>query len=93
MWNKLGGKYFLMPDPRKIDFHTETLFGFKDGRAWGTDEYGRRHAREGDPEVRRLRDREWRTFQRAKQSWDSSLGKLSDRELRMAWDDFDRDES
>ena len=70
-----------------------TLVGFKDGRAWGTDEYGRRHARDDDPEVKKLRDREWRTFQKAKQSWDSSFGELSDKELRRAWDGFDRDDT
>ncbi len=77
MWNKLGGKFFLMPDPRKVTFHTQTLVGYDDGRAWGTDEYGRRHTRDDDPEVKRLRDIEWNAFQQSKRSWDTTFGELS----------------
>jgi hypothetical protein len=84
LWNKLGGKYFLMPDPRKVTFHTQTLVGYNDGRAWGTDEYGRRHARDDDPEVKRLRDIEWNAFQKSKKSWDSTFGELSPEEFRKA---------
>lgn len=84
-WNKLGGKYFLMPDPRHVKFHTQTLVGYKDGSAWGTDEYGRTRSRDDDPEVKRLRDLEWRTFQRWKQSWDSTFGELTTAQLRKYW--------
>ena len=57
--------------------------GFQDGSAWGVDEYGR-HAMGNDENIKRLRDHEWRTFQRAKQSWDSMYGELSPEERREA---------
>jgi hypothetical protein len=84
LWKKLGGKYFLMPDPRKVTFHTQTLVGYDDGRAWGADEYGRRHARDDDPDVKRLREIEWNAFQKSKKSWDTTFGELSQEEFRKA---------
>lgn len=80
-WDKLGGKIFLMPDPRKIRFTTNFVVGLDGGGAWGHDEYGRL-SDENDPEVRRLREREWRTFQAAQQSWDSMFGELTGEEMR-----------
>lgn len=41
MWNKLGDRFFLMPDPRKTSFTTDIVMGFSDGRSLGVDEYGR----------------------------------------------------
>ncbi|MEX2123252.1 MAG: DUF4238 domain-containing protein [Woeseia sp.] len=79
MWNKLGGKDFLMPDPRKVSFSTQFLMGFQDGGAWGHDEYGRQ-SDDNDPKVRALRDREWRTFHTAKKAWDSRYGRLDPKE-------------
>jgi hypothetical protein len=89
-WNKLGGKYFLMPDPRKVSFTTGILMG-GDGWGWGADEYGRRMSRDKDKDVKALRAREFRTFQKAKQSWDSAFGPLSHKEQRRAFFGFDRD--
>jgi hypothetical protein len=83
-WNKLGdlAKHFLHPDPRKVSFSTDVLMEYKDGSAWGTDEYGRLPIE--DAEVKRLRDHEWRTFHRAQQSWDTIYGELSREEKRRA---------
>jgi hypothetical protein len=75
MWNKLGGNDFLMPDPRKVNFTTDFLVGFKDGGAWGHDEYGRL-SDENDPKVKRLRKKEWDSFHAAKKAWDSKYGPL-----------------
>jgi hypothetical protein len=75
MWNKLGGNDFLMPDPRKVNFTTDFLVGFKDGGAWGHDEYGRL-SDENDPKVKRLREKEWDSFHAAKKAWDSKYGPL-----------------
>lgn len=80
-WDRLGDKVFLMPDPRKVNFTTGFVMGFKGGGGWGHDEYGR-HSDDNDPEVKRLREKEWRTFQAAKQSWDSMFGELTDEEWR-----------
>jgi len=77
-WNKIGGKVFLMPDPRKVRFSTQFLVGYKDGTAWGQDEYGRQ-SDENDPKVKKLRGREWDALQKAKKSWDDMFGPL-DRE-------------
>jgi hypothetical protein len=76
MWNKLGNRFFLMPDPRKVSFSTGTTIGYEDGSAWGIDEYGRQ-SREDDPLVKALRDKEWSTFQKAKQAWDERFGPLT----------------
>lgn len=81
MWNKLGDRFFLMPDPRKMTFSTEIVVGYKDGGAWGMDEYGRSPRRE-DANVQRLRDAEWNTFHKHKRLWEAKFGKLSREELR-----------
>lgn len=81
MWNKLGGRDFLMPDPRKVTFTTDFVVGFKDGSAWGHDEYGRL-SDENDPKVRALRDKEWRTFHATQEAWDSKYGPLDLEEWR-----------
>jgi hypothetical protein len=75
MWNKLGGRFFLMPDPRKVTFSTQFMVGYKDGRAWGADEYGRQ-SRDDDPKIKALRDAEWQTFEKAKRAWDTAFGEL-----------------
>ena len=80
MWNKLGDRFFLMPDPRKVSFSTGIFIGGKDGSSWATDEYGR-PVRDDDPQVEKLRDKEWDTFQKAKQAWDQKFGKLTRDEM------------
>ena len=79
MWNKLGGKYFLMPDPRKVKFTTQFLAGDKNGSAWGQDEYGR-WSDDEDPKVKKLRDKEFKEFQSHKKSWDTKFGPLDKEE-------------
>jgi len=80
MWNKLADRFFLMPDPRKVSFSTGIFIGGKDGSSWATDEYGR-PVRDDDPQVEKLRDKEWDTFQKAKQAWDQKFGKLTRDEM------------
>lgn len=79
MWNKLGGKYFLMPDPRKVKFTTQFLAGDKNGSAWGQDEYGR-WSDDEDPKVKKLRDKEFKEFESHKKSWDTKFGPLDKEE-------------
>lgn len=67
-WQKLGGAYFLHPDPRKVSFSTAILMGFKDGGAFGHNEYG--HYDLDGARAKALREVEWKTFQAAKQAWD-----------------------
>jgi hypothetical protein len=43
MWDKLGNRFFPMPDPRKVSFSTEILVGYKDGSAWGSMNTGGDH--------------------------------------------------
>jgi hypothetical protein len=81
-----------MPDPRKVHFYTQAVAEFKGGGAWAADEYGRRLAKDDDPEIKKHRDKEWNTHQRARQSWDTSFGELSDRELRKSLHGFDIDD-
>lgn len=81
MWDKLGDQFFLMPDPRKVSFSTGMFVGWKDGSAWGSDEYGRA-PHDGDPRVEAQRAVEWETFQSAKQKWDLRFGRLSGEEMR-----------
>ena len=84
MWDKLGDKFFLMPDPRKVSFSTDTVVGYKDGSAWGMDEYGRRSTQNGKA-AEALRRIEFRTFEKHKALWDSCFGKLDIHELRKYW--------
>jgi hypothetical protein len=84
MWNKLGDQFFLMPDARKVTFSTDILIGYKDGGAWGMDEYGRRPKRTDD-EVKRLREKEWKTFHRHQQLWEAKFGKLTREEMLRYW--------
>jgi len=84
MWNKLGSNLFLMPDPRKVSFSTDILFGYKDGSAWGMDEYGRR-ATQNNSNTKALRDKEFQTFENHKKLWDARFGKLDIKELRKYW--------
>ncbi|MFM0167665.1 DUF4238 domain-containing protein [Paraburkholderia sediminicola] len=68
LWSKIGGPYFLLPDPRKVTFTTGTVIGYGDGKAWGRNEYG--HFDLDGPKARKLRQTEWQTFQQHKQTWD-----------------------
>ena len=81
MWHKLGNRFFLMPDPRKVSFSTEILVGYKDGSAWGIDEYGRR-PRNNDPKIKAQRELERKTFHNAQQAWDQEYGELRGEEMR-----------
>ncbi len=67
-WSKLGGRYFLQPDPRKVSFTTGIITGGGRGRSLGTNEYG--HYNIDDPRAVALREVEWKTFQGAKAAWD-----------------------
>jgi hypothetical protein len=60
-WDRVGGPYFLMPDPRSVEFSTGTFVRYSSGHVEALDEYGRPPARldDGlDPERRA----EWNTF-------------------------------
>lgn len=46
-WNQYGDGLLLMPDPRSVDFTSEIVFGYSDGRGTAFDEYGRRPWQEG----------------------------------------------
>lgn len=83
MWNKLGDQFFLMPDPRKMQFSTDTFMGFQGGGGFGVDEYGRRPNRKA--EVIELREKEWKTFHKHQKLWESKFGELSREELRALW--------
>ena len=80
MWNKLGDRFFLMPDPRKTSFTSGIIIGRNDGSSWKADEYGRPY-NENDPQVKKKRDEEWITYQRAKQAWNEKFGKLTREEM------------
>ena len=84
MWNKLGDNFFLMPDPRKVSFSTDIVFGYKDGSAWGMDEYGRRTT-QNNKDTEALRNKEFRTFESHKNLWDRTFGELDVHELKKYW--------
>ncbi len=67
-WSKLGGPYFLCPDPRKVSFSTAIFTGGGSGPSLGTNEYG--HYDLDNPRALALREAEWKTFQAAKAAWD-----------------------
>lgn len=41
VWSKLDDDWFLLPNPYKVPFNAQILVGYRDGSAWGMDEYGR----------------------------------------------------
>lgn len=84
MWDRLGGKFFLMPDPRKVSFSTGIFVGWRDGRSSGWDEYGRQPDDE-DPRIEAQRQREWKTFHEAQREWDLRFGKLEPGERWRRW--------
>ena len=85
-WSKLGGKYFLCPDPRRVSFTTGIVAGGPGGRMAGTNEYG--HWELDDPRAQKLRDVEWKTFQAAKQAW-NEWDRLAGREPpKRSFDDL-----
>jgi len=86
MWNKLGNQFFLMPDPRKMHFSTDFLVGYKDGSAWGVDEYGRSPGlEERDAAVAKLRAHEFKTFHKHQMLWESKFGELTPEERKKYW--------
>ena len=46
-WAKYGNGYLLMPDPRALFMGGTTYLGFSDGRAFASDEYGRKPSERG----------------------------------------------
>ncbi len=67
-WSKLDDDWFLLPNPWKVGFTGGFAMGFKDGRTFAMDEYGRRP---GHPhyENKKQQDKEFRTFHNAQQEW------------------------
>lgn len=81
MWDKLGHRMFLMPDPRKISFTVDTIVGNKDGTAWGLDEYGRKYT-PNKSDIEKHRKKEFESFEKHKKIWDQQFGPLSLEEIR-----------
>ncbi|GFO67796.1 hypothetical protein GMLC_13750 [Geomonas limicola] len=59
-WDRLGGGYLFMPDPREVSFSSEILFGYDDKRVQAFDAYGRRPWQQ-DYDKKEDHDREWET--------------------------------
>lgn len=83
-WPKVGGPYFLHPDPRKVSFTTAIISGGGKGPSLGTNEYG--HYDIDNKRAKELRAIEWNTFQAAKAAWDER-----DRKAGRAPPTMDRD--
>lgn len=61
-WKDFGETYFLMPDPRSLQFTSDMYIGHTNGRTEHFDEYGRESY--GDThQVEKDRGKEWRIFQ------------------------------
>lgn len=85
-WSKLGDRYFLGPDPRKVSFTTAIFTGGGSGGSFGTNEYG--HYDIDHPRAKKLRNVEWKTFQAAKEAWnerDRKAGRSPPEDLREYW--------
>ncbi|SEO93879.1 Protein of unknown function [Luteibacter sp. UNC138MFCol5.1] len=67
-WPSIGGRTFLMPDPRLVPFTTGVVARFDDGRGMALNEYGHRQA--DNDRAKALRAKEWKTFQASKRAWD-----------------------
>jgi hypothetical protein len=86
-WDEIGGRFFLMPDPRKVTFTTGIIVGMQDGPAWAMDEYGR--GRIKDTRAEHQRKSEWMTFQRENARWDQTFGPLAASDLRRSFFGFE----
>ncbi|OWQ46619.1 hypothetical protein CDL60_14255 [Roseateles noduli] len=84
MWNKLGDRFFLMPDPRKMHFHADTYMGFKNGASLAVDEYGRRPNTK-DRGILAFRSKEQDTFRKHQKLWEAKFGELTPAEQRAIW--------
>lgn len=62
-WSKIADEYFLMPDPRSVNFTNEFIIGYSGGRADAFDEYGRKPWQPGYKD-KALAENEWVTFHR-----------------------------
>jgi hypothetical protein len=62
-WNKLGGGYLFMPDPRGVLFGGEILIGYGGGRSDAFDEYGLKPWQHGYADKARS-EHEWETYLR-----------------------------
>lgn len=67
-WANADNDWFLMPNPWRVPFGGETIWGYQDGSSWSVDAYGRNRY---DPNYddQRQRDREWISAQLAKYEW------------------------
>jgi len=72
-WPRFGNGYLLMPEPRVLNFSTQTLIQYKSGRVDGFDEYGRRGVSdEADEEAR---EKESRTLDQFKAEFAQLIGR------------------
>jgi len=83
LWNQLGDRFFLMPDPRKIPFTTGISAGFSDGTAVTMDEYGRRLMTDNAAAIK-SRETEFRSFREWRKEWDLRYGELSSEDKKDA---------
>jgi len=67
-WARLDDDWFLLPHMYKVGFTSEIIVGWKDGRSWAMDEYGR-HPTNPRYRDRDLHEIEWETHNRAKEQW------------------------
>lgn len=67
-WPQIGGRDFLMPDPRLVSFTTGVVARFDSGRGMALNEYG--HRQVDNPRAAALRAKEWKSFQASKRAWD-----------------------
>lgn len=83
-WSKLDEDWFLLPNLYKVSFSGGFVVGYKDGRSWAADEYGRPppHTNYQD---KTQQHREWASAQKAKRAW---AVKRQGRSLARDHDDF-----
>jgi hypothetical protein len=60
-WDKFGGGYLLMPDPRSVTFSSEIIIGYEKGGADFFDAYGRKPWQK-EYDDKKQHDQEWETF-------------------------------
>jgi hypothetical protein len=60
-WDQIGLSYFLMPDPRSVEFASGTFIRYASGHTEAYDEYGRPPTK-ADADEEDGRSREWKTF-------------------------------
>jgi hypothetical protein len=74
-WDELGKSYLFMPDPRSINFSSDVIIGYGNGKSDAFDEYGRKPW-QADFKEKERKNKEWDSFQAFKGEYARIFGPI-----------------